>query len=39
MDDPLQIIAWREIYVYLERCMDTCEHVADVVEGVVLKNL
>ena len=39
MDDPLQIIAWREIYVYLERCMDTCEHVADLVEGVVLKNL
>lgn len=36
--DPLQIIAWREIYEYLERCADTCEHVADGVSSIVMKN-
>ena len=36
--DPVAIISWREIYVYLEKCADACEHVADTVEGVVMKN-
>ena len=36
--DPLHIIAWREIYGYLEYCADACEHAADVVESVVMKN-
>ena len=36
--DPLHIIVWREIYSYLERCGDACEHVADTVESVVMKN-
>lgn len=36
--DPLHIIAWREIYSYLEHCADACEHAADVVESVVMKN-
>ena len=35
---PLDIIAWREIYTYLEKCADTGEHIADVVESVVMKN-
>ncbi|MDO4561139.1 MAG: DUF47 family protein [bacterium] len=37
-DDPITIITWREIYIYLEKCVDACEHVADAVEGVVMKN-
>lgn len=36
--DPVEIVSWREIYVYLEKCADACEHVADTVEGVVMKN-
>ena len=36
--DPLEIISWREIYIYLEKCADACEHVADAVESVVMKN-
>ena len=35
---PLEVIAWRDIYSYLERCMDACEHAADVVESVIMKN-
>lgn len=36
--DVLQIIAWREIYDYMEKCADACEHAADVVGNVVMKN-
>ena len=36
--DPLAVIAWREIYLYLEKCADTCEHIADVVESAIMKN-
>ena len=36
--DPIQIMVWREIYFYLEKCVDACEHVADTVESVVIKN-
>ena len=36
--DPLEIISWREIYIYMEKCADACEHVADTVGSVVMKN-
>jgi len=37
-NDAITIITWREIYIYLEKCVDACEHVADTVEGVIMKN-
>ena len=36
--DPIEIIVWREIFLYLEKCVDACEHAADTVESVVMKN-
>ncbi|MDR1131396.1 MAG: DUF47 family protein [Oscillospiraceae bacterium] len=36
--DPLEIIAWREIYEFMERCCDTCENVADIIESIVIGN-
>ena len=36
--DPIEVIVWREIYLMLEQCADTCEHVADAVESVIMKN-
>ncbi len=36
--EPLEVFAWHELYRYLEHCVDACEHVADVVESVVMKN-
>ncbi len=36
--DVMEVIAWRDIYIYLERCTDTAEHVADIVESVIMKN-
>jgi hypothetical protein len=36
--DAITIGAWTELYNRLEKCCDSCESVADVVERVVLKN-
>lgn len=36
--DVLEIMSWRKIYDYLERCTDACEHVTDVVDIIVMKN-
>ena len=36
--NPLDVIAWREIYSKLEECADACEDVADTIEAVVMKN-
>ena len=37
-EDIFQVLAWREIFEFLEKCADACEHVADGVESVVMKN-
>ncbi|ADL52633.1 DUF47 domain-containing protein [Clostridium cellulovorans] len=36
--DPLTVMKWKEIYQILENTIDTCEKVAIIVEGVVIKN-
>ncbi len=35
---PLETVIWTDIYRRLEHCYDACEHAADVVESVVMKN-
>lgn len=36
--DPVKLITWKDTFEYFEKCCDACEHVADVVESVVMKN-
>jgi uncharacterized protein Yka (UPF0111/DUF47 family) len=36
--DPIAILKWKEIYELLESATDRCEDVANIIEGVVLKN-
>ena len=36
--DPTTIIKWKDIYEDLEEATDRCEDVANVIEGIVLKN-
>ena len=36
--DPIEIIAWTETFRRFEQCCDNCEDIADVVEGVIMKN-
>ena len=36
--NPLEVIKWKEVYETLENAIDRCEDVANVMEGIVLKN-
>jgi hypothetical protein len=36
--DPIMVIKWKEVYEILEEANDTCEDVADILEGIVLKH-
>ena len=36
--DPIALIAWRDIYNYMEKCLDACEHAADTIETVIMNN-
>ena len=36
--DPLQVIAWRDVYTFLELCADSLEHVAETVATIAMKN-
>ena len=37
-DDTLDILKWKEVYESIENAIDSCEDVANVIEGVALKN-
>jgi len=36
--DPIIVIKWKEVYEHLEDASDTCEDVANIIEGIVLKH-
>ena len=36
--DPMVVIKWKDIFDRLENAIDACEHVANVLEGIVIKN-
>lgn len=36
--DPILVIKWKEVYEMLEEANDTCEDVANILEGIVLKH-
>ena len=36
--NPIEIIKYREIYEFLENITDKCEDIANVIEGIVVKN-
>jgi predicted phosphate transport protein (TIGR00153 family) len=36
--DPLIVIRWKDIYDGLERAIDACEHAANVIANIVVKN-
>jgi uncharacterized protein Yka (UPF0111/DUF47 family) len=37
-DQPMLVIKWKEIYERLEKAIDRCEDVADVIEGVIISS-
>jgi uncharacterized protein len=36
--DPIYIIKWKEVYEFLEEALDSCEDVANMIEGIVLEH-
>ncbi len=36
--DPVELMVWHELYMYFEKCIDAAEHVANIVENIVMKN-
>jgi predicted phosphate transport protein (TIGR00153 family) len=36
--DPIAVIKWKEVYELIEMATDSCEDVANVIEGVVMEN-
>lgn len=37
-NDPITVMGWSETFDKLEECCDACEHVANVMESVIMKN-
>lgn len=35
--DPIEVIKWKHLYEQLEHCLDSCEFVANIIEGVITK--
>lgn len=36
--DALEIIRWKEIFEAFEKCFDACEHAANKIESIIMKN-
>jgi uncharacterized protein len=36
--DPMVVIRWKDIFERLEDAIDATEHVANILEGIVIKN-
>jgi predicted phosphate transport protein (TIGR00153 family) len=36
--DPMMVIRWKDIFERLEQAIDSTEHVANILEGIVIKN-
>jgi hypothetical protein len=36
--DPMVVIRWKDIFERLENAIDSTEHVANIIEGIVIKN-
>ncbi len=36
--DPMVVIRWKDLFERLEAAIDAAEHVANILEGIVIKN-
>jgi uncharacterized protein Yka (UPF0111/DUF47 family) len=36
--DPMVVIRWKDLFERLEEAIDACERVANVLQGIVIKN-
>lgn len=38
-DDPMHVLKWSRLYAFMESCCDACEHCADLMSTILLKNM
>ena len=38
-ENPMRVLVWSQIFDRMEKCCDSCEHVADLMNTVMLKNV
>ncbi|MEF9841184.1 MAG: DUF47 family protein [Raoultibacter sp.] len=38
-DTPMRVIVWSKLYERMEKCCDACEHTADMMNSILLKNV
>lgn len=38
VQNPIELFVWSDIYAKLEKCTDACEHTADIMESIIMKN-
>ena len=38
-DNPMRVLVWTQIFDRMEKCCDACEHVADTMSTILLKNV
>ncbi|CAB4930247.1 unannotated protein [freshwater metagenome] len=36
--DPMVVIRWKDVYERMEQAIDACEHAADVIDEIIIKN-
>lgn len=37
-ENPLRIVTWSQLFARMEKCTDACEHTADIMRTIMLKN-
>ena len=38
-DKPMRVLVWSQIFDRMEKCSDACEHAADSMSTILLKNV
>ena len=38
-DEPMHVLKWSRLYAFMEECCDACEHCADLMSTILLKNM
>ena len=38
-ENPMRVLVWSQIFSRMEKCCDACEHTADVMSSILLKNV
>ena len=38
-ENPMRVLVWSQIYERMEKCCDACEHAADIMNGILIKNV